>query len=143
MPRMLVVDEGVGAVDRSIDVALGGEVDDGVDRTLAQQPLDGVRVADIPVDEIVGDAVEAGAVAGVGQRVEDDDRLVRMRRPPEADEVRADEAGTTGDEKGHASSLIARRQSRSSARQWRGMPVIAQVALLSSTPKAGRRAGVG
>ena len=45
------LDEGVGALDRAVDVRFGGEVHDGVDALLAQQLLDQRGIADIAVDE--------------------------------------------------------------------------------------------
>jgi hypothetical protein len=43
--------EGLGRVDRPVDVALGGEVDDGADRVLGKEPADERLVADVAVDE--------------------------------------------------------------------------------------------
>ena len=85
------------ADDRAVDVRLGGEVDD---RLAALRSLrHGLRVGDVALVELVLDAVEVGAVAGVGELVEDD-HLVAGRREA-VDEVRADEPGAAGDEHAH------------------------------------------
>ena len=68
--------------------------------TIASQPRgrrrDRVGVGDVALVELVLDALEVGAVAGVGQLVEDDDLVAGGGEPP--DEVRADEPGAAGDE---------------------------------------------
>ena len=68
--------------------------------TIASQPAAACATASgsamSPCVELVLDAVEVRAVAGVGQLVEDDDLVARRREP--AHEVRADEAGAAGDE---------------------------------------------
>src|SRR5690606_15540674 len=87
---------------RAVHVRLGGEVDDGVDVVLAEEPLDERAVLHLAVHEGVArgvrEAFEVAEAAGVGERVERDD--ARGRRPAEepADEVGADEPGAAGDE---------------------------------------------
>ena len=44
-------DERIGTVDRTVDMALGGEVHDRVDGLLAQQPGDAGRIGDVGVHE--------------------------------------------------------------------------------------------
>ena len=60
-------------------MALGGEVDDRVEGVLAEQASQQVALADIAVNGMIaGRAVEPGqigGVAGIGQRVENDDRI--------------------------------------------------------------------
>ena len=109
--RHVRVDERAGAVDRAVDVRLGGEVQDGARPVrLEDRPHRG-RVGDVGLDEDeAGVALafgKAGAVAGVGQLVHDDDAgrglLERV-----ADEVRADETGAAGDEdRFHAAGRIS------------------------------------
>ena len=74
--------EGVRVLDRAVDVRLGGEVDDRV--VPRQLGDDGVLVADVGVDEpaaaVVDQVGDVLAVAGVGQGVEDRDRVVGGRR---------------------------------------------------------------
>jgi hypothetical protein len=76
-------------------------------RCFGQQAVDQRAVADVALHEDVArialQAGQVGAVAGVGERVEVDDRLVRCRQPVEH-EVAADEAGAAGDENGHGCS---------------------------------------
>jgi len=95
------LDEVFRAVDGAVDVALGGEVDDGARLLFGEQFADQGAVADVALDEDVAlVAVQAGEVlqvAGVGEFVEIEDRLVVLSQPVE-DEVRADEAGAAGDE---------------------------------------------
>ena len=88
-------------MDAAVDVRFGGKIDDGAGLVLGKQFGDEVEVADVALDEnVAGIATQAGEileVAGVGQRVEVDDRLVGLRQPVE-DEIAADETGTAGDE---------------------------------------------
>ncbi len=83
---------------------------------------DGVRSGDEPIDDdgvadvadvhaqpgVVGHRVEVGAVAGVGERVEDDHLVgpeaVVATLQNGADVVAADEAGTARDEQTHENS---------------------------------------
>ena len=96
------MDEGRGPGDRSVDVALGSEVDDGVDAMLAQQRVDERAIGDVALDEAVPPArVEAGEVlerAGVGERVEVDHARRRIRSEEVVNEARPDEPGAAGDE---------------------------------------------
>ena len=93
------LDEGRGAIDRTVDVALGGEVHHGIGPVLGQQPRDQVAVADVAVDEdMVGIAVqptERVQIAGVGQGIQVDDANAAGNRIE--DEVTADETGSAGD----------------------------------------------
>ena len=76
---------------------LGGEVDD---RLAAGGGLgDRVGIADVALEELDVGALEVGAIAGVGQLVEDDDVLARCGETLR--EMRADEAGAAGDEHAH------------------------------------------
>ena len=97
-------EERLGIEDRTVDVRLGGEVDDRVG-AIDQWPDDG-RVGDVAADEaepggllrVVADRGEIGLVAGVGQLVDDGDLGAVAARQDIADVARADEPGTTGDE---------------------------------------------
>src|SRR5205823_3576026 len=107
-PEHVGGDELGGTEDRAVDVRLGGEVDD---RLAAGGGVgDRLRVGDVSLPELVLDALEVGPVPGVGQLVEDDDVLAG--RGETADEVRADEAGSTGDQNPHAYTVTARSRSR-------------------------------
>ncbi|MCY1178869.1 hypothetical protein D9M73_192420 [compost metagenome] len=87
-------DEVFRAVDRAIDVGLGGEVDDGAWLVLLEQTCDQLSVADVAVHEDVAlvalQAAQGLQVACVGEFVEVDHGLVRAGQPVQ-DEVGADE----------------------------------------------------
>ena len=96
--------EGLRVEDRPVHVRLGGHVDHGV--RAGDQRLDDVRIGDVAVDErespgLAGvrlDRGEVGAIAGVGQLVEDGDaRPVAPAEDP-AHELAADEPGAAGDQ---------------------------------------------
>ena len=91
-------------------MALGREMDDRVDAVIGDQGGDARRILDVAFDEM--DAVQAlqiGAIARISERVEHDDPVLRMGLSPEADEVRADEAGASGHEKiSHGPSIPER-----------------------------------
>ena len=78
-------DEGGGPEDGAVDVALGGEVHDGVGLVLREQAGDQRAVEDGAVDEdvgrVAGERCEVVHVAGVGERVEVDDACGRARSP--------------------------------------------------------------
>ena len=79
------LDEIFGAVDRSVHMAFGGEVDHGARPVLRQQPLHQRTVADVALHEdVTGVAAQAGqilGIAGVGELVEIDHRLLRLLHP--------------------------------------------------------------
>ena len=110
------LDEGTGAVQGAVHMAFGGEVEHGTRPVLGQQALHQSAVADAAVHKLVPRiALQAGEVfkvAGVGEQVEVDDRLVALGQPVEH-EVAADESGTAGDEDGHVGVVrtmkVARR----------------------------------
>ncbi len=93
-------DELTGAHQRSIDVRLGGEVDDDVGGD--HERRGGRRVRHVAAHErvprIVEDLLEILQPSGVGQLVERRDVPVRMRREGVAHEVRPDEPGAAGHE---------------------------------------------
>src|SRR5690606_11445750 len=112
-------------------------------RFFAEDLLDEGSVADVAVDEAEavfrrleiaptrGISFQVGevlTVAGVGQGVQHDDAVARVAGEPVVDEVRADEAGASGDQQSsHSMDLRA-------VRQWTGSsPRADQVADLSST----------
>ena len=122
-------------------------MDDGVDFFFSQQPFHQGLVADIAVNEpevdVGGQTCQVGPIAGVGKGVQHHQSVLGVPAGPVVDKVGADEAGPAGDQQaahGFSSSIISRRQIRQ-CRPWR--PKSRQVEVLSSTLKAGRRAGVG
>jgi hypothetical protein len=92
----------VRAVDGSIDMRLRGKVHDGVDRLLTQQLLNQGRIADIAMNEAVlrsgFGGLQMSPTTGAYQGIEHQQPVARVLRQPEMHEVRADEAGTAGDE---------------------------------------------
>lgn len=84
------------------DNGLGGEVEDGVDFVFVERTFDGVEVLDLaadggdPVLEVPGGVwgIEQGFGKGVADKCDD----VGAGVDEEASEVRAEEAGSTGDE---------------------------------------------
>ncbi len=79
-PDDVGLDERAGAVDRAVDVRLGGEVHHRVGLVLLENAADLVGVANIDVLEVIAGAVaglgERFEVAGVGQLVDVDDLVV-------------------------------------------------------------------
>ena len=100
------VDERVGPVDRAVDMAFGGEMHQRADAVVAKQAFDERRVPDVADDELGFRPGKAGAVAGIGQRVEHDDCVIGVSGFPMPDKIGPDEAGSAGDEQvSHARSL--------------------------------------
>ena len=93
------LDEGRGAVDRAVDVAFRREVHDRIGLVLAEQRRHRFAVADVglleSVARILCDRLQRLEVAGVGELVDVDDRMLgRSQGTP--DDGRADEAGAAG-----------------------------------------------
>jgi hypothetical protein len=113
------IDEVARAVDRPVDVALGGEVDDCPYLVLGQEPLDEAAVGDVAADKgvpwVARQAVEVPDVAGVGELVEVYDTLARGGEPVDH-EVGADEAGAAGDEDHGAGGVVRNGVAASNAR---------------------------
>ncbi len=101
VPTTLVSTKAAGTVDRPVDVALRGEIDDRARPMQGEQRVDARAVADVAADEdvprVAPERFQAAEVAGVGELVEIDDGLGRARQPFQ-NEVGADEAGSAGDE---------------------------------------------
>ena len=93
-----------GIFDRTVDVALGGKVDNALYLVLLHEGVEGVEVADVHLDKrIVGlvlDVLEVGEVARVGEFVETDDMVVGILVDEKSNDVAADKTGTTGDDDG-------------------------------------------
>ena len=106
-PGHVGVDEGRRTSDRTVHMTFRRKVQHCADRVSAQQAPDQRAVADIAVHEVVArvarNACKIVQVAGIGQLVEVDDRLVMLRQPVEH-EVGTNEAGTTGHKDGHTLS---------------------------------------
>ncbi len=94
------LDEVFRAMDAAVNVRFGGKIDDGAGLVLGKQFGDEVEIADLALDEdvarIASQCGEVFEIAGVSQRIEVDDRFIRLRQPVE-DKIAADEAGAAGD----------------------------------------------
>ena len=97
-------EEPAGLEDGQAVVGLRGEVDDDLGPLALEDPLHQLEVADVAFDEAdpVPDGLERRQGGGVGEDVEHDELVTRMRRHPVVDEVRADEAGPAGHQQSHA-----------------------------------------
>ena len=86
------------AVDRAIDMRFGRKINHCARLVFSQQLADQIKVADIAVGkDMLGVAFETGEIfeiAGVGEFVEVDDRLIIVSQPVEH-KIGADKAGTT------------------------------------------------
>ena len=113
------LEEGFRLDDRAAVVGLGGKVDDRVHGLTAKGRQGHVVVAYVAVHEGVAVAVlfhvvQARRVGGVGEQVVVHDTVVRVVGEPVADEIRADETGTAGDEdRGHAAFGFGVRKAHS------------------------------
>ena len=104
------VDEGMRAVNGSIDVRLGSEVDHGGWLMRSEHARHRDAIGDVAVHEdharILQRPFEIEQVTRVGELVDDDEPL-RAVLERMADEIRADEAGATRDEEGAQSYTAA------------------------------------
>ncbi len=104
------MNEVLGRIDASIDVRLGGEIDDGEELMLEHEGVHRVGVGDIGFEKFVAfamfldHAVKIGEVAGVGQGVDicDRGRLVMLQNI--ANKIAPDEAAAAGHENSHSDS---------------------------------------
>ncbi len=98
------LDEFTRAVNRTIDMALGGEVDDGARFGIRQQVGDEIAITDVAADELVTritfEFLEVLEIAGVSEQVEVNDKLIGLLQPIEH-EVGTNEAGGASNEDGH------------------------------------------
>ena len=106
--------EGERVANRTVYVAFGREVDHPVDGVFREQRAHGVVVADVAPDKGVVrglfDVAEVGEVARIGELVEIDDPVIRIFRDEQPHDVRADESGAAGYEKGAFHGCIVFRQ---------------------------------
>src|SRR6266481_5248628 len=94
-------DEIIGTVDGAVDVALGGEVNNGARLFAPQQVAQEITIDDVALLETIVcvrlDGTQVVEIARVGQLVEIQD-AGRFRGDPLENEVRANKARATGDE---------------------------------------------
>ena len=95
------LDEGARAIDRPVDMALCGEVDDAGRAERLDQFLHGNRIGDVALHEAVArvvlDVGQGLAVTSIGQQVEVGNRGVAGGQQV-MDEIAADEAGAACDQ---------------------------------------------
>ena len=120
------VDERRRAIDGPVDVALGGQVHDGVRLVLGKHLAHGVGVADVGLDMEVAGVVQ-GALqrvlgGGVGHLVDVDD-VVAGRADQVADHRRADEATAAGEQDTHGNTSLKPSGSRHQA-GWLDRPIL-------------------
>ena len=69
-------------MDAAVNVRFGGKIDDGAGLMLGEQLGDEVEIADVALDEdvarIASQRGQVFEIAGVGQRIEVDDRFIRL-----------------------------------------------------------------
>src|SRR5262245_55933612 len=96
-------DKSVRRHDRPVHVTLGREMHDRVEIMLVEQILGQVPIANVAVHEqeclVVLERVEIGAVAGIGQGIENDDAICRSQTAPMQDEIGADKSCAAGYQK--------------------------------------------
>ena len=101
------LDEIARTMDRAVDMALGGKVDDGAGAVLGQQSTNQRGLANVAAHEdmphITLQTGEILQIARVGELVKIDDGLVVLVQPVE-NEVGADKPGTAGYEDSHSES---------------------------------------
>ena len=97
-------DERARPVDRPVDMALRGQMEDGVDRMLLHDGEHAAAVADVGLNERIArraiDLRKRGEVGGVGELVDVDHRVLGVGDEMTTD-GRADEAGAAGDQDSH------------------------------------------
>ena len=94
-------DKREGVADGAVYVALGGKVDHAVGLVAVKEVVNGQGVADVDALKAVvrglGHVGQVFEVAGVGQGVDVDNRVLRVALNEAANDVRADESGSAGD----------------------------------------------
>ena len=105
--------EGERILDRAVNMALRGEMDDAVNMLVLYEPVHFIEVADVGPDELVVrhvlDVLKGREIAGIGEFVDVDDVVVRIFVDEEPDYVGADEAGAAGYDDGtfiHSAELF-------------------------------------
>ena len=114
--------EGLRAVDRPVDMAFGGKVDDRAGPMPGQQAVDQRTVGDVAAHEVMaGIALErcqVFEVAGISQGIEAGDRLADGTKPFEH-EVGTDETCSAGDEN-HGGNPCGKQVADQNTRHSRG-----------------------
>ena len=102
-PGDIGVQECLGGVDRAIDVAFRRKMREHRNTMLVEKPADQFPVPDVPVDknECLIILREAGAVPGIGERVEHNNPVPGMGVPPMVNKIGSDKSRSAGDQKIH------------------------------------------
>ena len=104
------LDEGGGAVDRAVDVAFGGQMQDGVGSKSIERRPDGGAITNVGAHKgiswIADDRRERGKVAGVGELVEHENVVALADRA--TNYSRTDEARAACNQQPHADPLLAK-----------------------------------
>ena len=99
-PGHVGLEEHRRTLDGPVDVALGGKVDHGV--VTGQHLIDQIDISDVAVDEMMTwrsiEFIDRGLDPGVGEQVEVGHLGVAVGAEKMADEVGADEPGSSGDQ---------------------------------------------
>ncbi len=99
------LDELGRAVDRAVDVGLGGQMHDGVRLKLQQRLADPLTIGDVGLEELIAWVVfhsyQRLQVAGIGQFVQVEHAVLGIENEV-ADQCGADEPGSTGNENAHS-----------------------------------------
>jgi len=96
------IDKRGGTGDRPIHVRLGRKMHDRVNVFLTQECLNHVPIDDVAFHEsiiiVAGHGLQAGKIARVRERIENDESILRVPGRPLLHEIRANESGAAGDE---------------------------------------------
>ena len=103
-PHHVGLREGKRVADGTVDVALGGEVDDAVDLLVLHQLQHPFEIADVHLHEAVVrpvlDVFQVREIPRVGELVEVDDPVIGIFVDEQPDYMAADEPGAAGDDDG-------------------------------------------
>ena len=90
-----------GVFDGAVNVGLGGQMDNAVYLLVLHELVEGIKVADVHLDELVVGLIlyvlEVGKVAGIGQLVKIDNLVLGIFVDEEADHMAPNEACASGD----------------------------------------------
>ena len=101
-PLDIGLDECVRALDGAVHVGFRRKMNNGVDVVGRQQRFHQGLIQDVAVEKFdIGGGfglTQVGPDTRIGQRIQNNDPVVRMMVQPVVDKVGADKAGTAGDE---------------------------------------------
>ena len=98
------LNKGIGACDRAIYMALGGEMHQRIHFIVRQCLGDGICVANVTMHEVHATGSfqgrKVGAISSVGQRIEGNQRVIWMFLRPVVHEVSANKPSSAGNQYG-------------------------------------------